>query len=243
MRYVDSSGQPFQAVSRDPATPGGEFITAGAFASDAMTISDRLTISAGIRFDHNRAISPDLPARDLAGQETDATVNGLGTLYTWNVWSPRLGVTTKLTSDGRTMLRASFGRFHQGVLTGELGPIHPGQTPITTMAFDPATGGYTRLVSVVDPKTNLFSIPTPGHRAQTSIPWEWTASSVARSRWRLRTSARRQRLHRLDRYRRDLSRGDAYACRRPRGAGARAHERHRQPTISAHESGRLLADL
>ena len=162
VRYVDSNQQPFQAVSRDPATPGGEFITAGAFASDASTIGDRLTISAGIRFDHNRAISPDLPARDLAGQQTDATMHGLGTLYTWNVWSPRLGVTTKLTSDGRTMLRASFGRFHQGVLTGELGPIHPGQTPITTMAFDPASGGYTRLVSVVDPKTNLFLDPDTG---------------------------------------------------------------------------------
>ena len=36
--------------------------------------------------------------------------------------SPRLGVTAKLSADGRTMLRASYGRFHQGVLTGELGP-------------------------------------------------------------------------------------------------------------------------
>jgi Carboxypeptidase regulatory-like domain len=155
VRYIDSAGQPFQAVSRDPATPGGEFITTGAFASEAMTIGDRLTINAGLRFDHNRAISPDLPARDLTGRETDAAVGGLGTLYTWNVWSPRLGVTTKLTGNGRTMLRASYGRFHQGVLTGELGPIHPGQTAIRTMAFDPGTGGYTRLVSVVDPTTNL----------------------------------------------------------------------------------------
>ena len=89
-------------------------------------------------------------------------MHGLGTLYTWNVWSPRLGVTTRLTADGRTMLRASYGRFHQGVLTGELGPIHPGQTPITTTAFDPATGGYTRLVSVVDPKTNLRLDPETG---------------------------------------------------------------------------------
>ena len=162
VRYVDSNGQPFQAVSRDPATPGGEFITAGAFASNAMTIGDRLTINAGIRFDHSRAISPDFPARDLAGEETDATVQGLGTLYTWNVWSPRLGVTTRLTADGRMMLRASYGRFHQGVLTGELAPIHPGQTPITTTAFDPATGGYTRLVSVVDPTTNLRLDPETG---------------------------------------------------------------------------------
>jgi hypothetical protein len=155
VRYVDSNGEPFQAVSRNPATPGGEFITAGAFASDAMTIGDRVTINMGLRFDHMRAISPDLPARDLAGQETDGTVHGLGTLYAWNVWSPRLGVTSRLTADGRTMLRASYGRFHQGVLTGELAPIHPGQTPITTMAFETATGGYTRPVSVVDPKTNL----------------------------------------------------------------------------------------
>jgi outer membrane receptor protein involved in Fe transport len=161
-RYIDSAGQPFQAVSRGPATPGGEFITAGAFASDAMTFGDRLTVNAGIRFDHSRAISPDLPARDLNGGETAATVNGAGTLYTWNVWSPRLGVTTKLTMDGRTMLRASYGRFHQGVLTGELGAIHPGQTPITTTAFDPISGGYTRPVSIVDPTTNLQLDPETG---------------------------------------------------------------------------------
>ena len=160
VRYVDNDGRPFQSVSREPATPGGQFITAGAFASEAMTIGDRLTINAGIRFDHSRAISPDLPARDVSGRETGATVEGLGTLYTWNVWSPRLGLTTKLTTDGRTMLRASYGRFHQGVLTGELAPVHPGQTPVTTKAFDPATGGYTRVVSVVDSKINLRLDPS-----------------------------------------------------------------------------------
>jgi hypothetical protein len=71
------------------------------------------------------------------------------------VVSPRLGVTTKLTSDSRTILRASYGRFHQGVLTGEGSQSHPGLTPITTMQFDPATGGYTTLVSVVDPRINV----------------------------------------------------------------------------------------
>lgn len=154
-RFVDDAGRPFQAVSRDPATPGGQFTTAGAFASESMTIGGRMTINAGIRFDHARANSQDLPARDVTGAETGHIVEGLGTLYTWNVWSPRLGVTSRLTADGRTMLRASYGRFHQGVLTGELAPVHPGQTPTTTSAFDPATGGYTRIVSVVDSKINL----------------------------------------------------------------------------------------
>ena len=53
------------------------------------------------------------------------------------------------------MIRASYGRFSQGVLTGELGHFHPGATPITTMRFDPATNGYTTLVSTVDPTRNL----------------------------------------------------------------------------------------
>jgi hypothetical protein len=82
-------------------------------------------------------------------------VRGLGTLYTWNVWSPRLGVTMKLSEGGRTMLRGTYGRFNQGVLTGELAPFHPAARPVTTTAFDPATGDYTKLVSVVDPIKNL----------------------------------------------------------------------------------------
>ena len=156
VRFVDSNGVPSQAISSDPSNSGGRFVTAAAFASDAITVGDRLTINAGVRFDHNRAISQDLHALDPEGRETDQIVRGLGTLYTWNIVSPRLGVTTKLSADGRTILRASYGRFSQGVLTGEIGLFHPGVTPITTKAFDPETGGYTRLVSVVDSKVNLL---------------------------------------------------------------------------------------
>ena len=92
---------------------GGQFITTAAFVSDAITAGDRLTINAGLRFDHSRAISQDLPMLDAEGHETGGVVSGLGTLYTWNVWSPRLGVTMRLTADGRTMLRASYGRFNR----------------------------------------------------------------------------------------------------------------------------------
>jgi hypothetical protein len=159
VRFVDNNGHPFQAISRTPSIGAGQFVAAAAFASDSLTVQNRITINAGVRFDHSRAISQDLRARDGAGRETDATIQGLGTLYTWNTLSPRLGVTTKLTADGRTMLRASYGRFRQGVLTGELGPFHPAVTPITTTAFDAATGGYTTLVSVVDPRVNLVLDP------------------------------------------------------------------------------------
>jgi hypothetical protein len=154
-RYVDLRGQPFQRISREPSYEGGAFVTAAAFVSDALTIGDRLTISAGLRFDHSRAISQDLHALDADGRETTDIVQGLGTLYTWNLFSPRLGVTAKLTGDGRTILRASYGRFSQGVLTGELGAFHPAVTPTTTADFDPATGDYTSKVTTIDSKINL----------------------------------------------------------------------------------------
>lgn len=158
VRFVDNSGQPFLAISSPPSNSGGEFDTFAAFVTDAMTLS-RVTMNAGVRFDHSRAISQDVPAIDAAGRDTAQAIHGAGSLYTWNVVSPRLGVTAKLTADGRTILRSSYGRFNQGVLTGEIGPIHPGVQPITTMQFDPATGGYTTLVSVVDPRVNLALDP------------------------------------------------------------------------------------
>ena len=155
VRFSDDAGRPFQSIAAAPSLTGGVFITASGFVSDAVTVRDRLTVNAGLRYDHSRAISQDLVSLDLAGRPTDAVVEGLGTLYTWNVWSPRVGITLKLTADGRTMLRGSYGRFNQGVLTGELSPIHPGATPTTTMAWNAETNDYTTPVSVVDPKRNL----------------------------------------------------------------------------------------
>jgi hypothetical protein len=155
VRYVDNNGQPSEAISSPASNTGGLFVTAGVFLSDAITLRDRLTITAGVRFDHSRALHQDLHALDPQGRETDAIIRGRGTLYTWNLLSPRLGIATKLTSDGRTILRASYGRFSQGVLTGELEPFHPGATATTTRVFNSATGDYTGPVRVVDPKINL----------------------------------------------------------------------------------------
>jgi TonB-dependent receptor-like protein/carboxypeptidase family protein len=159
VRYIDNGVQPFRSVSRDPSIEGGRFNVAALFLSDSVTVKDRVTLNAGVRFDHSDAISQDIHAIDAEGRETSGTIAGLGKLYTWNLVSPRLGLTGKLTADGRTMLRASYGRFNQGVLTGELSPIHPGVTSMTTMAYSAATGGYTTLVSVVDPNINLALDP------------------------------------------------------------------------------------
>ena len=78
VRFVDSSGQPFQAVSRAPSISGGRFNALAVFASDSVTVKDRVTVNAGLRFDHSDAISQGVPALDAAGLETDDIVSGLG---------------------------------------------------------------------------------------------------------------------------------------------------------------------
>ena len=157
VRFTLVNGVLSQAVSSDPSHTGASFITAGAFATDTVTIGERVTVDFGVRFDHSRAVSQDVRALDSEGRETTGTVRGLGTLYTWNLWSPRLGVTTKLTASGRMLLRATYGRFSQGVLTGEFSGFHPGVTSTVTTDLD------TGRVRTLDPRKNLLL--DPGIRA------------------------------------------------------------------------------
>ena len=120
-----------QRTLQQPANSGGRFITAAAFVSDAVRLGSRVTVNPGLRFDHSRAISQEVPEYDLLLQPTGRTIEGRGTVDTWNIVSPRVGVVIKLDTAGRTMLRANAGRFSQGMLTGEISAIHPGRTKIT----------------------------------------------------------------------------------------------------------------
>ena len=60
-RFVDRSGMPFQRITSNPSVAAGAVTTAAGFISDHVTVGDRVTITAGLRFDHSRAISNDLP--------------------------------------------------------------------------------------------------------------------------------------------------------------------------------------
>lgn len=148
VRFTNAGAVPVSATYAEPSNTGAAFLTTGLFVTDAITIGDRLTINAGVRYDRSRAFSQDLPRVDYAGNETDEIVPGLGTLYVWNILSPRLGFTLKLDDTGHTILRASYGRFAQGVLTGEIGAFHPGNTTTTTKAYVRDDGDYTRVTQI-----------------------------------------------------------------------------------------------
>lgn len=149
--YYDYGGEAYYATFREPYVYGGLSTSLGVFAEDVVRLGERLSVNLGLRYDRTRSTSQDLPAVDPLGQETGAVIAGDGEVYTWSELSPRVGFSYKLTGDGRTLLRGSWGRYRQGVFLSETAVTHPGQTPTTTAYFDPATGEYSDVVSVVDP--------------------------------------------------------------------------------------------
>ena len=198
--FVYRNGVLTQTTEQAPNNSGGRFVTAALFVSDAIRLGGRVTINPGLRFDHSRAISQDVPEFDALVHETGKIIEGRGTVNSWNVVSPRVGVVIKLDTTGRTMLRANAGKFGQGLLTGEIASIHPGRAMSTTTQV--ATGATTirdpsRVVldpAIRQPYTNQY-LDRPGSRG----------GSPARGIRRLRPQGR-PRLHRLEGTRRRVSR-------------------------------------
>lgn len=101
-----------------PFSYGGFTDGIGVFFDDTFRVNERLTLNLGVRFDHNNATIPDLDVRDENGNATGQVIGGRD-LYDWSRVSPRLGFNFKLTKDGKTALRAHWGRYYRAVVTGE----------------------------------------------------------------------------------------------------------------------------
>ena len=87
-------------------------------------------------------------------------------------------------ADGRTMLRASYGRFNQGVLTGELARSIPARPRPRRPTFDPATGGYTNSIfggrSEEEPAVRSSDAHAAHRRVLRSasiVKWAWASRS------------------------------------------------------------------
>ncbi len=126
----------------------------GAFADDSFRVNDRLTLNAGLRYDYSKAFSPEQ-------NELDEDKNPTGVVFpradhfTWNSVSPRLGLNWKLTADGKTVLKAHYGRYHPQITTGEftnvLGPSTKPYYYGTNFNFE--TGQFETLTLATSPTT------------------------------------------------------------------------------------------
>ena len=154
VNYSDLGTAPDQASFRDPWVSGAEQSLIGVWAEDQLTWKS-LTVSLGVRYDHLRANSPDLPARDGLLEETGETIQGRGELFDWNMVAPRTGFNLKLDDAGYTILRGHYGRAYRQVFSNDLIGVHPGNSPITLTRWNPATNSYSTIISVTDPTANI----------------------------------------------------------------------------------------
>ncbi|MBN1221775.1 MAG: TonB-dependent receptor, partial [Candidatus Aminicenantes bacterium] len=117
-----------------PYTYGAESNHVGVFLDDTWSVSDRLTLNVGIRYDYAKGWIPDM--NELVVDpvtyewiETDTIVSGRPDLVKWNVFSPRFGFAFKLTSDGKTLLRANAGRYYDHMIYGNFETPSPTTPP------------------------------------------------------------------------------------------------------------------
>jgi hypothetical protein len=101
----------------------------GTFLDDTYRLGSRVTLNLGLRYDHSTASLPSGPVLDAQGNPTSEIKTGINDLFTWNVWSPRLGFTVKVDKEGHTVLKGHYGRYYRGVVTGEFARAAPTVSP------------------------------------------------------------------------------------------------------------------
>lgn len=93
--------QPFVYEQYDdaPSTSKGDQLAV--YARDRFQLGARVSVEAGVRLEH----------------QTGTSDIGAGTVDAW-VFAPRVSGSVSLTSDSKTILVGSFGRFHDSILQG-----------------------------------------------------------------------------------------------------------------------------
>lgn len=145
VEYYDWMNSPYLAYSRNPSHYGGMSDQLGFFVDDTWQVSNRLTANLGVRFDYNHASIPAFEELDASGNPTGNKIAGIPNVANWKQFSPRIGINYQLTSDRKTLFRASYGRYTKGLILGDI----EGATPALSTLY----------VSMYDPETHAYDIP------------------------------------------------------------------------------------
>ncbi len=98
--FQDAAGVPEQVTLWSGDTVEGTGTRTTVYAQDVWSATSRLTIHPGVRLGVNRGSVPDK-----------------GTVFKTSPVSPRIGVAWDVMADHRTVARAAYGRFHEGLFT------------------------------------------------------------------------------------------------------------------------------
>jgi hypothetical protein len=146
---------------------GGVVNSIGAFVDDSWKIGDRLTVNLGIRLDHSAGSIQSFPVFQ-GWEETSAMTPEVPNVVKWTTVSPRVGLAFQLTSDKKTLLRASYGRYYDALLMSNWNWPGPNVTDWTKYIWDgedwvlfdfvPGTMNYTVDPNLKNPYADQFSV-------------------------------------------------------------------------------------
>ena len=119
-------------LSISPTQQDSQIRSIGWFAQDQWTL-DRLTLNLGVRYDHfwSYAEAITLPA-SVQGFTPETAYPGRDDLPNYQDISPRLGVAYDVFGDGRTALKASWGRYIAGLGGSDSSALAPSGAVITS---------------------------------------------------------------------------------------------------------------
>jgi Carboxypeptidase regulatory-like domain/TonB dependent receptor-like, beta-barrel len=167
--YIYYAGYPYYLYEQQPFMYGGKSNALGAFIDDSWKIGERLTVNLGLRYDHSNASIPSWNVLD-GWEKTSQTVPGLDDLIVWDTIAPRLGLAFQLTSDHKTLLRASYGRYYAAIHGNNYIYPGPAATDWTIYTYDwdiegwskwytiPGEMGYTIDPNLKNPYADVYSV-------------------------------------------------------------------------------------
>lgn len=119
--YPAEGGLPLYVTQRhlNPFLTARESDNEALFFDDQWVVNDRVTLNIGLRYEKSTAgygtgkvfEMPNNP-EDINSPTLLRERDGAGTVFDFTDISPRLGVSWALTPDGKTMLKANFGRYY-----------------------------------------------------------------------------------------------------------------------------------
>ncbi len=110
----------------------------GLFLDDQWTIGKRLTVNVGLRYDRmttkygkGKVYEPLTKPTDIGDPKVLRDRAGTGNIFDFKTVSPRIGLTYSLTEDGKTVARASYGRYFTPLTVEYLRRYGPDAPPVT----------------------------------------------------------------------------------------------------------------
>lgn len=140
--YFDWAGYNYVKYDRLPAIYGGVVDQKGIFLDDTWNVTDRLTLNLGLRFDWNKGKIPDFEQLDGNEEPTGTVIPGIPDAIDWKNISPRIGLNYQITSDRKTLFRATYGRYYNALIVGDLQDVTPARSTTYASWYSWTRGAY-----------------------------------------------------------------------------------------------------